>query len=136
MGTILTNFKNLSLAKSYRDQSKLERTKNGRIELLFFFFFFVNYYESFSEVLRSGGNAVDAAIATMLCDSVVCPDVTGVGGGFLMTVYNRTRKSSIFVNARETAPGAAKTTMFVNDPSKSLTGGYGKAKFGLEKVET
>jgi len=57
-----------------------------------------------------------------LCDSVVCPDLTGVGGGFLMTIYNRTTNTSLFINARETAPGASNYTMYNSDPTKSLTG--------------
>jgi len=65
---------------------------------------------------------VDAAIATMLCDSVACPDLTGVGGGFLMTVYNRTTSTSSFVNAREAAPAAANLAMFADRPTGPLTG--------------
>jgi len=76
----------------------------------------------FSDILKNGGNSVDAAIGTLLCDSVVCPDLTGIGGGFLMTIYNRTTNTSIFINARETAPGAANYTMYDSDPTKSLTG--------------
>jgi len=67
-----------------------------------------------SDVLRNGGNAVDQAIATMLCDSVACPDLTGVGGGFLMTVYNRTTGTSLLVNARAAAPASAGLTTLAN----------------------
>ncbi|XP_027844964.1 scoloptoxin SSD14-like isoform X2 [Aphis gossypii] len=75
-----------------------------------------------TDILKNGGNSVDAAIGTLLCDSVVCPDLTGIGGGFLMTIYNRTTNTSLFINARETAPGATNYTMYDSDPTKSLTG--------------
>lgn len=81
--------------------------------------FFINVL---SDILRDGGNSVDAAIATLLCDSIVCPDLTGFGGGFLMTIYNASTNTSVFINARETAPNAANSSMYTNDPNKSLTG--------------
>jgi len=77
-------------------------------------------------VMASGGNVVDAAIATMLCDGVVCPEYMGIGGGFLMSIYNAKTKKVMTINARETAPAAATTEMFVNDPKKSIFGVYSK----------
>lgn len=74
--------------------------------------------------MAKGGNAVDAAIATILCDGVLCPHQMGVGGGFIMSIYNATTKKVMAINARETAPGAANATMFVDDPSKSEDGTF------------
>ena len=34
-----------------------------------------------------GGNAVDSAIATMYCNTVVNSQSMGIGGGFIMTIY-------------------------------------------------
>jgi len=76
--------------------------------------------------MRNGGNAVDAAIATMLCDGVLCPEYMGIGGGFLMSIYNATTKKVMTINARETAPAAATPEMFVKDPKKSMFGEYTK----------
>ncbi|XP_050439961.1 scoloptoxin SSD14-like [Adelges cooleyi] len=74
-------------------------------------------------VLKNGGNAVDAIIATLICDGVHCPEYMGLGGGFLMTIYNATTKKATAVNARESAPAAANETMFINDSIKSQKGG-------------
>jgi gamma-glutamyltranspeptidase / glutathione hydrolase / leukotriene-C4 hydrolase len=74
--------------------------------------------------MSKGGNAVDAAIATMICDGVLCPEYLGIGGGFLMSIYNATTKKVITVNARETAPAAASSLMFVKNPKKSINGTY------------
>ena len=46
-------------------------------------FFFV-----FRDVNLEGGNAIDATIAALLCIGVVNPQSSGIGGGFLMTLYN------------------------------------------------
>ncbi|KAH7959523.1 hypothetical protein HPB49_011595 [Dermacentor silvarum] len=34
-----------------------------------------------------GGNAIDAAVATMLCHTLALPQSSGIGGGFVATVY-------------------------------------------------
>lgn len=75
-------------------------------------------------MLSKGGNAVDAAIATMICDGALCPEYMGLGGGFIMSIYNATTKRVMSINARETAPAAANSTMYVADPKKSVYGMY------------
>lgn len=76
------------------------------------------------DVMLRGGNAVDAAIATLLCDGANCPQQMGLGGGFIMNIYNASTKKVMSINAREKAPAAANTNMFVEDASKSLHGTY------------
>lgn len=65
---------------------------------------------------------MDAAIATILCDGVLCPQYMGIGGGFLMSIYNKTTKKVIAINARESAPAAANASMYLNNPKKSVFG--------------
>ena len=68
------------------------------------------------DVMLMGGNAIDSAIATMYCNTVVNSQSMGIGGGFIMTVYlaNGTRLSLI---ARETAPAAAYKDMYHGNPN-------------------
>lgn len=69
-----------------------------------------------------GGNAIEAAIATMICDGASTPEYMGLGGGFLMTYYDAATKKVTSINARETAPGAAEENMFSKDPKSSVVG--------------
>ncbi|KAL4132604.1 hypothetical protein QTP88_009728 [Uroleucon formosanum] len=85
------------------------------------------------DVMSRGGNAIDAAIATLLCDGAVCPQQMGIGGGFIMSIYNATTKKVTSINAREIAPAAANTNMFVNEPRKSMYGGLAVAIPGALK---
>ncbi|PRW56746.1 gamma-glutamyltranspeptidase 1-like [Chlorella sorokiniana] len=77
-------------------------------------------------VLREGGNAVDAAIATALCQGVLNPQASGAGGGHFMLIRlpNGTAEC---IDAREFAPGAANETMFVDRPDASISGGLAVA---------
>jgi len=72
--------------------------------------------------MSNGGNAVDAAVATMLCEGALCPEYMGIGGGFIMSIYNASTKKVMTIDARETAPAAATISMFVEDPMKSIYG--------------
>ncbi|KAI5746115.1 hypothetical protein M8J77_000026 [Diaphorina citri] len=41
-----------------------------------------------ADIMKTGGNAVDAAVATTFCISVISPHLTGIGGGGLMLIYD------------------------------------------------
>ncbi|XP_002731597.1 scoloptoxin SSD14-like [Saccoglossus kowalevskii] len=71
--------------------------------------------EAGRDVLQDGGSAVDAAIATALCLGVVQSESSGIGGGFVMTVYNKLTGENVFFDARGMAPMAAESTMCSTD---------------------
>ncbi|XP_074026664.1 glutathione hydrolase 1 proenzyme isoform X2 [Leptinotarsa decemlineata] len=78
-------------------------------------------------ILEKGGNAVDAAIAALFCEGVAMPQSMGLGGGFLMTIYNRTTGEAWSLNSRERAPAAAHQDMFHGNADLSLNGGLSVA---------
>ncbi|KAF7997295.1 hypothetical protein HCN44_005572 [Aphidius gifuensis] len=74
-------------------------------------------------MLKKNGSAVDAAIATLLCEGVASLHSMGLGGGFLMTIWDASKKKSVFLNARETAPAASHKNMFEGNATLSQFGG-------------
>ncbi|CAF0990862.1 unnamed protein product [Adineta ricciae] len=75
-------------------------------------------------ILNLGGSAVDAAIAVLLCVGVHNCHSTGIGGGFLMNIYDIEKKECIAIDAREAAPSNAHQRMFIdgNPPPSSVSG--------------
>ncbi|HRX75742.1 MAG TPA: gamma-glutamyltransferase, partial [Hyphomonas sp.] len=67
------------------------------------------------EVLRNGGNAIDAAIAVHTVLGLVEPQSSGIGGGAFMVYYNRAKDEITVFDGRETAPAAATANWFVKD---------------------
>ncbi|XP_013793282.1 gamma-glutamyltranspeptidase 1-like, partial [Limulus polyphemus] len=74
-------------------------------------------------ILKKNGSAVDAAIATLLCMGVVNPHSMGLGGGFLMTIYQRDEKFAKVLEAREMAPLKATEDMFHGNKKLAEEGG-------------
>ena len=74
------------------------------------------------DILVLGGNAVDAGVAAVLCTGVMDSHSCGLGGGHFTTIYNRTTKTCIAIDARERAPLAATTLMYAGNASLSKIG--------------
>ena len=45
-------------------------------------------------IMQHGGSAVDGAIATAFCNGVVSSHLCGIGGGFIMTVHDKSKSES------------------------------------------
>jgi gamma-glutamyltranspeptidase/glutathione hydrolase len=75
------------------------------------------------EMLRRGGNAVDAAVATAWAVSVVEPWMSGVGGVGAMVVHHRGRQVTVDFGLR--APLAARADMYTLVPDGGSQGQYG-----------
>ena len=72
------------------------------------------------EILREGGNATDAAIATMLALNVVEPQNSGIGGGLFWVRSDGGTHALETIDGRETAPQAATPDWFLGADGKPL----------------
>ena len=70
--------------------------------------------EAGREMMREGGSAVDAAIATQLVLTLVEPESSGIGGGAFMMLYDPRTRQVLSYDGRETAPASATPGMFLD----------------------
>src|SRR5437868_3486753 len=110
-----------------------------------------------AEVLKRGGNAVDAAVAVGFAMAVTYPRAGNIGGGGFMLIHLARKNQDIAIDYRETAPAATTRETFLNakgeaDPAKSREQGlaigvpgtvaglthalqkYGSGKFKLSQL--
>ena len=73
------------------------------------------------DVLREGGNAIDAAVAVGYALAVTFPEAGNLGGGGFMTV-RLADGSTRFLDFRETAPGAARADMYLDKAGNVMPG--------------
>src|SRR5690606_33751025 len=75
------------------------------------------------QILKKGGNAIDAAVAVQFALSVVYPTAGNIGGGGFM-VYRSGKGETAALDFRETAPGSATVNMYLDsndNPIKALS---------------
>ncbi len=82
------------------------------------------------EILRQGGNAVDAAVAVGFAMAVTHPQAGNIGGGGFMLVHLAASNRTIAIDYRETAPAAMTRDVFLDekgeaDPKKSRDSALG-----------
>ncbi|WBF47638.1 gamma-glutamyltransferase [Serratia rubidaea] len=71
-----------------------------------------------AQILKAGGNAVDAAVATAFTLAVTYPEAGNIGGGGFMTLY--VDGKPYFLDYRETAPQAASKGMYLNEKGEVI----------------
>lgn len=70
-----------------------------------------------TDILKMGGNAIDAAVAVGYAQAVVNPCCGNIGGGGFMTIH-LADGADTFINFRETAPAAASADMYLDKEGK------------------
>lgn len=72
------------------------------------------------DILRKGGNAVDAAVGTAFALAVTHPAAGNIGGGGFLVAYLADRKQVVSVDFREMAPKSSTETMYLGKDGKLL----------------
>jgi gamma-glutamyltranspeptidase / glutathione hydrolase len=86
--------------------------------------------EAGTEILRQGGNAIDAAVAVGYAEAVVNPCCGNIGGGGFL-VARLADGRDIFLNFREAAPAAASRDMYLSPDGQPV---HGASLFGWKAV--
>ncbi len=79
------------------------------------------------DILRQGGNAIDAAVAVQFALAVVYPQAGNIGGGGFL-IYRNENNHVLALDYREKAPGAATETMYLDSTGRVIAG---KSRLGV-----
>jgi gamma-glutamyltranspeptidase/glutathione hydrolase len=71
-----------------------------------------------ADILRRGGNAIDAAVATGFAMAVTYPRAGNLGGGGFMVIHSIERHEDVAIDYRETAPNATTPGIFLGQDGK------------------
>ena len=71
-----------------------------------------------ADILRRGGNAIDAAVATGFAMAVTYPRAGNLGGGGFMVIHSMERQEDVAIDYRETAPNATTPGIFLGPDGK------------------
>ncbi|MEK5067058.1 gamma-glutamyltransferase [Sporosarcina sp. FSL K6-1508] len=73
-----------------------------------------------ADVLRNGGNAIDAAVAIQFALNVTEPMMSGIGGGGFLMYYDADKEETSIINSRERAPAGATPDMFLDEKGEPI----------------
>ncbi len=71
-------------------------------------------------MLRAGGNAIDAMVATQMALNTVEPQSSGIGGGAFLLYHDAVRDRLLVYDGRETAPQEAGSDLFLDEAGAPL----------------
>ena len=74
------------------------------------------------DILKAGGNAMDAAVAVGFALAVALPNAGNIGGGGFMMVHDARSGKDIALDFREVAPKGASRTMYLDDKGNVVDG--------------
>lgn len=92
------------------------------------------------DIIKAGGNALDAALTTQLVLNLVEPQSSGIGGGAFILYWDNTAKQLYAYDGRETAPATATEKLFLSTDGEAMgrreavIGGKAVGVPGLVKV--
>ncbi|MDO4233177.1 MAG: gamma-glutamyltransferase, partial [Lautropia sp.] len=75
-----------------------------------------------TDILKAGGNAIDASVAVGFALAVVLPNAGNIGGGGFMMVHDAKSGDYVALDFRETAPAAATRDLFLDDKGNVVDG--------------